>query len=125
MSNTLTRQLQNRKDEAVRFTRGALRDGDRADEIEAEDLEDYAERKGIQLSTPGRGERMARKTVTDYRAELKELKEQVRGGLEKENESLQDQLDQVADIVGGEEEEDGEGEGDEEDEDEGDSRTTD
>jgi hypothetical protein len=40
----LTRaQLQGRKEKAVRFTRDILGDPARADEIEAESLEDYAE----------------------------------------------------------------------------------
>jgi hypothetical protein len=105
----LTReQLQSRKDKAVRFTRDVVGDADRADEIASESLEDYAERRQIQLSNPRRTF-MARKTVADYRAELTELKEQVRD-LEDENENLQSQLDQVADIVGGEEEEEAEDE---------------
>lgn len=114
----LTReQLQSRKDKAVRFTRDVVGDADRADEIASESLEDYAERRHIQLSNPRREPTMARKTVADYRAELKELKEQVRD-LEDENESLQGQLDQVADIVGGEDEDDDEEDDEDEEEEE-------
>lgn len=47
---TLTRdQLQSRKEKAVRFTRDVLGDPDRADEIEAESLEDYADRREMKL----------------------------------------------------------------------------
>jgi hypothetical protein len=116
---TLTREkLQARKDQAVRFTRDVVGDADRADEIESESLEDYAQRRGIQLSNPwSRRTAMAtRKTIADYRAELKDLRDQV-SDLEEENESLQGQLDRVAEIVGGEEEEEEEEE-DLEDEDE-------
>jgi hypothetical protein len=51
----LTReQLQARKDQAVRFVRDFLHDPDRADEIEDENLESYAERRKIQLINLGR-----------------------------------------------------------------------
>src|SRR4051812_49244415 len=99
MPKPLTReQLQSRKDKAVRFTRQVVGDPDRADEIQSESLEDYAERRRIQIQNPRGTGTMARKTITDYRTELKELKEQVRD-LEEENETLQDQLDQVGDII--------------------------
>ena len=109
---TLTREkLQARKDQAVRFTRDVVGDPDRAAEIQDESLEDYAQRRGIQLSNPwSRRTAMAtRKTSADYRAELKDLRDQV-SDLEEENESLQGQLDRVAEIVGGEEEEEEEDE---------------
>jgi hypothetical protein len=124
MPKTLTRErLQARKDQAVRFTRDVVGDPDRAAEIQDESLEDYAQRRGIQLSNPwSRRTAMAtRKTIADYRAELKDLRDQV-SDLEEENESLQGQLDRVAEIVGGEEEEEeeeeDEAEDDQEDEDE-------
>ena len=45
---TLTRkQLESRKAQAVRFTRDVREDDDRADEIEDESLEDYAEDRHI------------------------------------------------------------------------------
>jgi hypothetical protein len=57
---SLTRnQLQGRKEKAVRFTRDVLGDPDRADEIEDEGLEDYAERRRIALSNPRRKRTMA------------------------------------------------------------------
>jgi hypothetical protein len=57
---------------------------------------------------------MPRKTIADYRAELKEAKEQVRD-LEEKNETLQEQLDHISDIVAPEPDEDEDG--DEEDDD--------
>ena len=56
---------------------------------------------------------MPRKTIDDYRTELKEAKQRVRD-LEEENESLQDQLDQISDIVAPETEEEDEGVDDDE-----------
>jgi hypothetical protein len=94
-------QLQSRKDKAVRFTRDVLGDPDRAEGIEDESLENYAERRGIQIANPS-----TRRTAD----------------LEEENQSLQDQLDAIADIVSGdeEEEEDDMGLTDQEEEDEDD-----
>ena len=101
----LTRdQLQSRKEKAVRFVRDVLGDPDRAEEITEESLEDYAARRKIHIANPNRRRRMATK---------RELAEQIKE-LEEENTELQDQLDAIADIVGGEEEED---EDDQEDED--------
>jgi hypothetical protein len=50
---TLTReQLAKRKSQAVRFTEDVLGDPERADEIRGESLEEYAERKRIELTNP-------------------------------------------------------------------------
>ena len=90
----LTRdQLESRKDKAVRFLRDVLGDPDRAEEIESESLDDYADRRRIQLVNPKKGSRMAHRTET-----RRELLERIQE-LEQQNEELQDQLDQVADIV--------------------------
>lgn len=102
MPKALTRQqLQTRKEKAVRFVRDVLDDPDRADEIEDESLESHAERRKIKLLNP-RGDSMATK-----RELLDRIKE-----LESENEELQSQLDEIADIVAppeeDEDEEDGE-----------------
>jgi hypothetical protein len=102
MPKALTRQqLQTRKEKAVRFVRDVLGDPDRASEIEDESLESYAERRKIKLLNP-RGEPMA--TKGELLSRIKEL--------EDENEELQSQLDEIADIVAPPEE--GEGEEDEE-----------
>jgi predicted RNase H-like nuclease (RuvC/YqgF family) len=121
---TLTReQLQSRKDKAVRFTRDVVGDPERAEEIEGESLDDYAERRKIQLSNPRRRQTMARKTIEDYRDEVKDLKDQIRD-LEDENQTLNDKLDNVADALEPEEvvdeEEDEDGENGDEDDSEGD-----
>ena len=114
---SLTRdQLQARKDQAAHFTRDVVGDADRAAEIEFESLEDYAARRHIEIQNPyGRCD-VPRKTVADYRDELKEARSQIRD-LEEENESLQEQLDQISDIVAPEtdEEDEDEAQGEEDD----------
>jgi protein AATF/BFR2 len=114
----LTRdQIQSRKDKAVRFTRDVLGDPDRAEEIEDEDLEDYAERRKFTITNPHlRSNHMADgKTKAELEQEIADL--------EDENQELQDQLDSIADIVGGgdqdEDEEDDEDETDDGQEDNG------
>ncbi|MBZ5514851.1 MAG: hypothetical protein LAN62_08405 [Acidobacteriia bacterium] len=96
---TLTRkQLESRKAKAVRFTRDVLGDVDRADEIDDESLQEYAERRHIQVVNP----KGVRKMPVQTRRELVErIKE-----LEEENESLQDRLEEIADLAGESEEED-------------------
>ena len=104
----LTRdQVASRKDKAVRFVRDVLDDPDRADEIESESLDDYATRRRIQLLNP-RTRKMAIAKRVQSRQELQDRIHE----LEEENETLQDQLDQITDIVAPMEEE-------EEDEEEG------
>jgi hypothetical protein len=108
-------QLQARKEKAVRFTRDVLGDPDRAEEIEDESLESYAERRKIQIINPKRRHGiMARgKTKADLEQEIANLQE--------ENQELQDQLDAVADIVAPDDDDgdiDEDGEEDEEDSDE-------
>ena len=118
---TLTReQLAGRKEKAVQFTLNVLGDADRADEIADESLEDYAARRRIQLENPERKRTMARKTIEDYKDQVRDLKAQLDDlqddydELQQENESLQDQVDQVADIVApADEDEDAGDEGDE------------
>jgi hypothetical protein len=114
----LTRaQLQSRKEKAVRFVRDVLGDPDRAEEIEGESLEDYAERRKIQITNPSR-RRNAIMATTKSKAEL----EAEIDDLKDENEELQDQLDTIADIVAPaeeDEEEDGDPDDDEEGDDQG------
>ncbi len=103
----MTRQeLERRKAQAVRFTRDVLGDPDRADEIEDESLEDYAERRRVKLTNPKGVHRMATPT-------RRQLLERI-DNLETENEELQSQLDEIADIVAPPEEtgDEGTGEGD-------------
>ena len=50
---TLTRkQLESRKAQAVRFARDVREDDDRADALEDESLEEYAERRHIRIVNP-------------------------------------------------------------------------
>jgi hypothetical protein len=89
----LTReQLQDRKDKAVRFTENVLRDPDRAAEIEDESLDNYADRRHIQITNPsGRKGNMPTTPKTDLQDRVDEL--------EAQNEALRDQLDSIAEIV--------------------------
>jgi hypothetical protein len=85
----LTReQAQARKDKAVRFVRNVLDDPDRADEIEDEDLEDYAQRRKFRLTNQGRHTTMAGNGDPRTKQELLD-----------EIDDLQSQLDAIYDIV--------------------------
>src|SRR5262249_2560647 len=86
----LTReQLKSRKDKAVRFVRDVLGDDDRADEIEDEDLDSYAERRKIQLINAIRNSFMANGNGDPRtKAELLDEIDQ----LQQENQDLQDAL---------------------------------
>src|ERR1700690_330436 len=88
----LTRdQIQARKEQAARFTETVLGDPERAREIAAESLEDYAQGRKIQITNPERRLAMARrKTVEDYRQEIADLKDE-NADLQDENEGLQQQ----------------------------------
>ena len=95
---TLTRkQLESRKAKAVRFTHDVLGDSDRADEIEDESLEHYAERRHIQIQNPKGVRHMAVRTRRELLDRIEEL--------ETENEDLQSRLGEIKDIIGDEEEE--------------------
>jgi len=54
MKHLTREQLQSRKDAAIRFAENVLRDPDKADAIEDESLEDYADRRHIELINLGR-----------------------------------------------------------------------
>jgi hypothetical protein len=90
---SLTReQLQSRKEKAIRFTRDVLGDPDRADEIADESLEDYAERRKIQLTNIGKRETVVwHQNKSCYLDQIADLRD--------ENQQLQDQLDAIAHIV--------------------------
>jgi hypothetical protein len=108
---TLSRKkLESRKAQAVRFTRDIRDDPDRADEIEDESLEDYAERRHIKLLNPKL--KGARQMATPSRQELLDRIAE----LEEQNDELQGKLDDVLDVVAPPDEE---AEEEEEDEDEG------
>ncbi len=89
----LTRQqLERRKAQAVRFTRDVREDDNRADEIEDESLEDYAQDRHIKLSNPNGARNMAVQTRGELLDRIAEL--------ESENEDLQSRLDEISDIIG-------------------------
>src|SRR5271167_1293807 len=90
---TLSRQqVERRKAQAVRFTRDVREDDDRADEIEDESLEDYAEGRHIKLANPKGGRKMPVLTRRELQNRITEL--------EAENEELQSRLDEISDIIG-------------------------
>jgi hypothetical protein len=96
---TLTRkQLEARKAQAVRFVRDVLDDDDKADDIEDESLEDYAEHRHIKLANPKGATHMAAPTRQELVDRIEEL--------ETENEDLQSRLDEIRDIIGDDEDED-------------------
>jgi hypothetical protein len=115
---TLTRdQIQGRKEKAERFVRDVLGGDERADEIADESLEDYADRRKIQLADNPRGGHMAAVRVYNPR-QKKPVVQTVTNGpsrvanaqaeaerldqlneLQRENEALQDRLDKVADLA--------------------------
>ena len=79
-----------------------------------ESLEDYAERRRIQIVNPSkrRGIMASGKTKADLEQEIADLQE--------ESQELQDQLDAIADIVSPDDEEDSDGGDDDDLEDEDD-----
>jgi len=94
---TLThKQLEARKAQAVRFVRDVLEDDDKADDIEDESLEDYAEHRHIKIANPKGITHMAAPTRQELLDRIEEL--------ETENENLQSRLDEIADIIGDNEE---------------------
>ena len=76
----------------MRFTPDVREDNDRADEIEDESLEEYADDRHIRLSNP----KGARKMAVPTRRELLDRIDE----LEAANEDLQSRLDEISDIVG-------------------------
>ncbi|MEN6537304.1 MAG: hypothetical protein ABFD89_26870, partial [Bryobacteraceae bacterium] len=111
-------QVERTKEKAVRFVRDVLGDDERADEIEAESPQEYAERKRIEIVTNPRKEtrQMARATrsTTPTRDELKDRIEE----LESENQELQEKLDSIAEVLDEEEQSDDEDDDSEDEDDE-------
>jgi hypothetical protein len=122
---TLTRkQIESRKEKAVRFVRDVLGDPDRADEIDQESLNDYASRRKIQLLNPVKGKTMAKIRLFNPRAATRTNRipgtalqnagatatqeespsvaalRQQNQELQSQNDDLQDQLDRIADLAG-------------------------
>lgn len=103
-------EAETKRQKAIEMLR-RLGNDEAASEFEGTTPEKYAQRKDAQLlENPFRRNTMAqrRKTIVELEAEVGDLQDQL-GDLEEENENLQDQLNQIAGIAGGE----GEGEEDE------------
>jgi hypothetical protein len=118
--STLTlRQLQSRKDKAVRFLRDVLNDPDRAEEVQEETLDDYAKRRRIQLLNPTRRKSQVPtgQTKADLARTLDEIADLTDEALDPEN-SREDVVRKLKDIAGLAEGDTGEEE-DEEEEDDG------
>ena len=92
-------QIERIKAKAARFVENVLDDSDRADEIEDESPEEYAERKHIRV-LDNRHRRRVRTVPSN-----KELQERIRE-LEDENDELQDRLDDIAGLASGDEDDD-------------------
>ncbi len=85
------------KEKAVRFVRDVLDDDERADEIQDETPEEYAERKGIQIAANPSDSRLH----LERRAPMptkEELEDRI-AELEEENQTLHDKLDSILDIA--------------------------
>jgi hypothetical protein len=82
-----------------------LGDPDRADEIDAESVEGYAQRKGLKISnSTRRNTSMAKANETRSNAELLDTI----ADLKEENDALQDKLDVISDLASIDEDEDDE-----------------
>ena len=100
-------QVERMKDKAARFVRNVLDDDERADEIEDESPESYADRKRIEiLPNPHRRVPHMATTKADLEARIDEL--------ESENEELRDKLEAIGDVLD-DSDEDEEGEADDDD----------
>jgi hypothetical protein len=118
-------QIAERKGKGVRFLRNVVQDDDRADDLEDETLEDYAERKRFAVANPlthgkenkmppikikngaGNGVRNSGRpagaannptTLSNPSVIKSDLLDRIHK-LESENASLQDQLDEIADLA--------------------------
>ena len=99
-------QVEAMQKKAVRFVRDVLGDDVRAEEIEAEDPEDYAARKRVEIiENPHRRHRHM-PTTGPTKAELEERVAE----LESENEELRDKLESIGEILDEESDEDDDGE---------------
>jgi hypothetical protein len=96
----LTRKRLESRKAKTRFTCDVRHDPDRADQIERESLEEYAQERRIRLLNlnPNRGKPMATPTRRDLLDQIEELQSQ--------NDELQSKLDDIADLVAAPEDED-------------------
>jgi len=102
MKTLARKQLESRKAHAVRTTRKYVPDRNRGNEAEGDTLTGDAEYRRIKIRYPKGVNPVAIPTRRDLLDRIKEL--------ENENEDLQTQIDEIADIVTPSEEEENEGE---------------
>ena len=96
---------------AVRAAENLLEDDDLAEELDGLSLEEYAERKGVQIvPNPRKEERRMPQSRAALIAENKQLRQ--------DNEELNEKLDAILDLAGPEDEEDADDEEEEEDDEE-------
>lgn len=98
-------QTETSKARAERFVRTVLEDDEHADAIADESLQDWADRKGVRIVE---NPRRVSPDITEKGSIMpskQELLDRVKE-LEEENDDLQDQLDQIADIAAPPEDED-------------------
>ncbi len=99
-------QVEAMKKKAVRFVRDVLGDDLRAEEIEAEDPEDYAARKRVEIiENPHRRYRHM-PTTGPTKADLEDRVAE----LESENEDLRERLESISEIANDEDDEDADNE---------------
>ena len=99
-----------KKDKAVRFLSDVVRDDDKADDFDHMSVEEYADKKHIQIVNPRSDSVMANgngRTKQDLLDEIDDLTQ--------ENQDLQDQLDAISDIIAGPDEGDEDDDGDHDD----------
>lgn len=92
MKSLTHKRLEARKAQAVRFVRDELGDDDKVDDIEDDSLGDYAEHRHIKLANPKGATHMSAPTRQELVDRIQEL--------ETEKEDLQSRLDEIADIIG-------------------------
>lgn len=116
-------QVATAKQRAVNFLTNVLEDDDRADEVEEESLEAYAERKGIQIiDNPSR--HVKGKTMTATKADLQAVIDQVAdaaaNALDPRSNRVQlvDALQAIYDLTGEDDDEDDSDVDDDDEEDE-------
>lgn len=136
MAKTLTyEKAAARKDQAERFVRDVVGDDERADEIAEESVEDYAERRRIQIQNPQGKERRQSMRLSSRRyrntaggtgdigTRLEELEnrnrelEEENEELSAENERLQSRLDDIVNIASPDDGQDDDDQDDDQDDD--------
>lgn len=96
------------KRKAVSFTENVLEDPDRAAEIEAESVEDYADRKKFLIENPNREDTMPETMTKDQLEELlDDVGEKLDQALDPKltREELVELVEQASDLIEGDEEE--------------------